>query len=420
MDTLSFMPKRVISSLTAATSVALGMFSIHLTETPVDATSPFECQPGLYQVISGQLNILNPVSGQYSPIGSTQPTYNAIGFNPIDNYLYGWGTGGNINGQVIRIASDGSITTMGNAGQTGTTFVSADFDAEGFLWMRKNATTLVKVDVSGATATSENVTFTGSSISGVDMGWIGGVMYSALDTTLVRTNLTDKTVTHATITDLNSPAGKEFPSTGSFGAVFANRSDELYISRNENGAIYRITDYAAANPRATWVVDATQTNNNDGAACKLAPSVFDVPTSSPDSYTTPNDTPLEVGPSDGVLANDDAGEPTVVSNTEPNSGSLVMNDNGSFIYTPAQDFTGRVTFDYTGQDQWGRSMQPATVTIEVTTPVSQPTTTTTKAPKKKETLPAAGANPGLGLISLALGSAGAVLIRFGRRRTRVG
>ena len=367
------------------------------------ASGAFLCQPGFYQVISGQLNILNPITGVYRPIGADLDDYNAIGFNPVDNYIYGWGTGGSLNTNILKIDSSGAVTTMGDAGQTISTFISADFDDEGFLWMRKNSTTMVKVDVRNNPATSTEHTFTGSNLIGndaligADMGWINDVLYSVNGTTLMRADLNSLAVTHAAITDSGSPSGKEFPSSGnnSFGAVFSNRSDELYVSNNVTGRIYRITDYTTSNPLATWVVDATVTSNNDGAACKLAPSPFDSPTAADDTYSTTNDQPLIV-PTNGVFGNDGASNPTVSSFTNPTSGTLVLNSDGSFSYTPNNGFIGTDSFTYTGVDQWGRTMPTATVTITVTAPNNTiavaPTTTVAKVIATASTLPRSGSS----------------------------
>src|SRR5262249_46255745 len=83
----------------------------------------------------------------------------------------------------------------------------------------------------------------------------------------------------------------------------------------------------------------------------------------------------------GVLANDtdpSGGTLTVVSNTQPANGSVTMNSDGSFTYTPNQDFAGTDTFTYTisnGQSSSGGSGQncsndrtTATVTINVQPP----------------------------------------------------
>ena len=43
-------------------------------------------------MISGQLKLLNPVTGAYTNIGTVQPSYNAMGYNVADNYLYAMST----------------------------------------------------------------------------------------------------------------------------------------------------------------------------------------------------------------------------------------------------------------------------------------------------------------------------------------
>jgi VCBS repeat-containing protein len=70
----------------------------------------------------------------------------------------------------------------------------------------------------------------------------------------------------------------------------------------------------------------------------------------------------------GVLGNDSDpdGDPlTAVLVTGPSHGSLTLNANGSFSYTPAADFAGSDSFSYRASDGTVSS-SPATVTITVT------------------------------------------------------
>ena len=386
--------------------------------TQANASSPFACRPGFYQVISGQLNILNPLTGQYSPIGNaTAGTYNAIGYNPNDNYIYGWGTGGTILGQLIRVDSSGVVTALGSAGTNGS-YVSGDFDDNNNLYFRKNGTTLVRINVAASPLTATELTLTGSPFEGVDMGWINGVMYSIDDATLHAVDLSTLVVTTSTIADVGSPSGKAFPSSGSYGAVFSNRADELYASNNGLGKIYRITDYSTNSPKATWVVDATVTSNNDGAACKQAPSPFDVPVAVDDTYSVTNDEVLTPNALTGIFANDASAGPTLVSNTTPSNGTLVVNSDGSFTYTPEPGFVGTVTFTYISQDQWGRVVAAATVTINVLAPASStdsPVTTTSPSNNKVDELPNAGSSNWMSLLGATLFLAGLLTTKLVRR-----
>jgi VCBS repeat-containing protein len=74
------------------------------------------------------------------------------------------------------------------------------------------------------------------------------------------------------------------------------------------------------------------------------------PVGNPDSYSTPQDTPLFVSGGSGVLANDtDAeGDPIFTSGlaTAPNHGQATLSSGGGFTYTPDPNFQGTDTFAY--------------------------------------------------------------------------
>jgi VCBS repeat-containing protein len=96
-------------------------------------------------------------------------------------------------------------------------------------------------------------------------------------------------------------------------------------------------------------------------------SVNDAPVAEDDSYTTDEDTPLVV-PAPGVLGNDSdvEGDPlTAVLVSGPSHGTLTLNPNGSFTYTPAGDYYGSDSFKYKARDRSGAESNEATVTITV-------------------------------------------------------
>ena len=72
----------------------------------------------------------------------------------------------------------------------------------------------------------------------------------------------------------------------------------------------------------------------------------------------------------GVLANDTRGTPvaTISSNTQPAHGTVSVNPDGSFVYTPAMGYVGADSFTYTisnGNGMFGTGSSTATVTITV-------------------------------------------------------
>jgi VCBS repeat-containing protein len=96
------------------------------------------------------------------------------------------------------------------------------------------------------------------------------------------------------------------------------------------------------------------------------------PVASDDTYSVDEDATLSV-PTPGVLGNDtDAeGDPlTATLVTGPSDGTLTLNANGSFGYTPDPNFTGDDTFTYKANDSTSDS-NVATVTITVN-PVPDP------------------------------------------------
>src|SRR5207253_454100 len=95
--------------------------------------------------------------------------------------------------------------------------------------------------------------------------------------------------------------------------------------------------------------------------------VNDAPVAVNDSYTTAEDTPLTVA-APGVLGNDTDVEGawrTTVQVAGPSHGTLSLNANGSFTYTPAANYNGADSFTYKANDGSADS-NVATVSLTVT------------------------------------------------------
>lgn len=95
--------------------------------------------------------------------------------------------------------------------------------------------------------------------------------------------------------------------------------------------------------------------------------VNDKPTAALDSYTTAEDNVLTV-PAAGVLANDVDPEGNPITATlfaNPTFGTVVLNANGSFVYTPTLDYTGTDQFIYESCDN-SNACDTTIVTITIT------------------------------------------------------
>ncbi len=94
--------------------------------------------------------------------------------------------------------------------------------------------------------------------------------------------------------------------------------------------------------------------------------VNDAPVADDDAYSTDEDTSLIVA-APGVLGNDtdtDGDALTAVLVTGPANGSLTLNANGSFTYTPDADFNGTDSFTYVANDG-DLDSNVATVTLTI-------------------------------------------------------
>ena len=96
-------------------------------------------------------------------------------------------------------------------------------------------------------------------------------------------------------------------------------------------------------------------------------AVNDLPVADNDAYDAVEDQPLTV-PAPGVLVGDSDPDGTAVSvanHTQPANGSVSVNADGSFVYTPNRHFDGVDVFTYFAGDGKANSAQPGQVTITV-------------------------------------------------------
>ncbi|HWP93164.1 MAG TPA: Ig-like domain-containing protein [Thermodesulfobacteriota bacterium] len=100
------------------------------------------------------------------------------------------------------------------------------------------------------------------------------------------------------------------------------------------------------------MLEAEDSDNNKAVASVTITIVDGMPVASNDSYSTPENTPLTVD-APGVLGNDiDAeGDPlSAILVSDVSKGTLTLNADGSFTYTPSADFNGTDSFTYKAND----------------------------------------------------------------------
>ncbi len=161
-------------------------------------------------------------------------------------------------------------------------------------------------------------------------------------------------------------------------AVLVSGPAQGALILNANGSFsYTPTSNYNGNDSFTYIANDGGLNSNVATVNIIINAVNDPPVAVNDSYSTPLNTPLAIT-APGVLANDsDVDNPalTAVLVSSPAQGTLSLNANGSFTYTPALSFVGTVSFTYQASDGAATS-NTATVAI-VINPVSNPIWSTT-------------------------------------------
>jgi Bacterial Ig domain/FG-GAP repeat len=117
----------------------------------------------------------------------------------------------------------------------------------------------------------------------------------------------------------------------------------------------------------TYHANDGQSSSNMALVTLIITAVNDIPVAANDVYTTPVNVPLAVA-APGVLLNDtdvDNDPLTAVMDAAPLHGTLDLDANGAFLYTPVPHFIGVDTFTYHASDGQANSSL-ATVQIAVT------------------------------------------------------
>lgn len=249
--------------------------------TPVAAQSSqesaptFRCDPGFYQVISGQLAELDPGNNTYKNIGTDEASYNAVGYRIADGYLYG------IRGtELLRVDAAGGVVVVANLGVPSGAY-TGDFGDDGLLHISRGGRDWHKIDVE--TGESIPVLEISGNYGVADIANVYGVFYGVSSSgSLIRVD-----PEALTVEDLGTVGGLPGSSLA-YGAAWSSAGGNLYIGRN-SGEIFQITGYSGADPIATQVAAAPSTNSNDGASCSLAaapPGIVDV--DGPEPETEPS------------------------------------------------------------------------------------------------------------------------------------
>ena len=139
---------------------------------------------------------------------------------------------------------------------------------------------------------------------------------------------------------------------------------------NADGSLVYTPDSGYTGPDSfTYVANDGSADSNEAIVSITVNAVNHAPVALDDPYITYQDLTLNVDAVNGVLNNDsdsDGNPLTAILQVGPQHGSLTLNPDGSFDYTPASGFTGDDSFSYVASDGLLNSGSAA-VTITVIT-----------------------------------------------------
>ena len=270
-----------------------------LSASPYAASQAFDTCPSkayLFQGTPVAVYGINLVSGANSLLQDNtgiDGNINGVGFNPADRYIYGFNT---TLFSVVRLGQDFQAQTLNVSGlPSGKTFFVGDVFNNAYYLYRQNEG-FYKIDLSplanDANATlSATLITSNSSINLTDFAFHPGNnnLYGVDNKTGILYQFDTSTGASQAIGDTGE--------LGTFGAMYFDVNGFLYLSRNQDGQIYRVdlsqqVYLDTGNVTAIKFADGPSSNQNDGARCANAPLIDeDVPSNidfgdAPASYTT--------------------------------------------------------------------------------------------------------------------------------------
>ena len=257
----------------------------------------FQCsaQGLLFQYPDGtptQVIGIDMITGASHQIGTIDGySINAVAYNTLDNYIYGWDADMGQGAGLVRIGSDLSVVKLGTPAGTEGTKLVGDIDDQGHYWVSTlgGSRTWYEFDVDPSSATYGQLLDQGTAalpsevteqygfadwafVPGTNALW--GIAADGNQAVLIKF---DRTTKQFTVTATLGTLGDNH-----FGAVYADPNGYLYGSENDTGGIYRVDVRAGT---AEFLADGPSSDTNDGARCAAAPLPIDFG-DAPDSYGT--------------------------------------------------------------------------------------------------------------------------------------
>jgi VCBS repeat-containing protein len=136
-------------------------------------------------------------------------------------------------------------------------------------------------------------------------------------------------------------------------AILGTQPQHGTVTLNANGSFTYTPTTGYTGPDSFTYKAKDATTESAAVTVSLTVAANVAPTAAADQYSTAEDTPLNVAVANSVLNNDtdpNSQPLTAIVVTQPAHGSVTLNSNGSFVYTPTANYNGPDSFTYRAND----------------------------------------------------------------------
>ncbi|GAM83803.1 hypothetical protein ANO11243_017930 [Dothideomycetidae sp. 11243] len=210
---------------------------------------------------------------------TSSDSVNAIGYNVLDNFIYGIDQAANGTSYIVQIAANGASRSVGVMPTPNAVWNVGDIDTSGRYWVSVDGKRWAQIDMKPGSGTFGQVIQSGTATGAKVLDWsylpsegeyLWSILNSNTTTSLVRWDLSLHTWT--TVQNYAHIDG-----TNAFGALYASGNGTLYGSENTSGDLWAIP-IPSGTPQK--VMGGTPTSQNDGARCVYAADPAAAPSSS--------------------------------------------------------------------------------------------------------------------------------------------
>ena len=273
--------RRMLAAAASVLAITATAFVVAPPSVATEAGEPFTCDGPMDFLAQGTPTQMYATASEagtppFVALGTPSTfSYNAIGLDPSDGFIYGIQDNTNV---LVRVDSSGSVTSIGPVSglpdPTGAdSYLVGAFDPTGSYWVSDNSATAWKIDVTAPVPAATALPL--SRIFGpIDFTYDAGYLWGLGGRTIWRLDISNGQVMPFPATAQIRDDLSAGTIGGSIGADWTYKNGDLGFSDNSSGMVYRISVSSGASPTFADVSHyvGPAASQKDGTACVPLPA----------------------------------------------------------------------------------------------------------------------------------------------------